>query len=184
MKACVNFFRHWTDLAVSGVFFVSVSSEWLPWCLVLQLQAGGGGSSSGWQTGAKAGPWPAQQRGGRDQQHTSYSRWHELFLKVKQWLHILRYSETYADFHWGAEWEVKGGVAANGERRSSCIRGTATAQGCTWRTEPSDLLPAISPQPAAALTREYNAQNPSCRLISFTPKHGLLWSFQQKIYPT
>lgn len=63
------------------------------------------------------------------------------------------------DFYSGAEWEVTGGEATNGEQRSSCIRGTARAQGSTWRTEPSDLLCAISPHP-----REYNAQNPSCCL--------------------
>lgn len=50
-------------------------------------------------------------------------------------------------FHSGAEWEVTGGEAANEEQRSSCIRGTARAQGSTWRTEPSDLLPATSSHP-------------------------------------
>lgn len=54
-------------------------------------------------------------------------------------------------------WEISGGVvggeASNGEQRSSCIRGTARAQGSTWRTEPSDLRPAISPRPLL-LSRE------------------------------
>lgn len=52
-----------------------------------------------------------------------------------------------AGFQLGIEWEVTGGEAANGEQRSSCIRGLARAQGSMWRTEPSDLLPATSPHP-------------------------------------
>lgn len=123
----------------------------LHWCLLPPPEAIRGDSSSRWLTGVKAGPWPAEGKGGWDQQRT-------LCLKAKGC--VVYFSKSNSSgykfystarlhvnvgFCLGAVCEVMGGEAANGEQRSSCIGGTARAQGSTWRTEPSDLLSAISP---------------------------------------
>ncbi len=73
-----------------------------------------------------------------------------------------------------AEWEVTGGEAANGEQRSSCIRGTARAQGSTWRTEPSDLLPATSSHPLLLSQENTHAQCTKFITTHQLPKCGLL----------